>query len=108
MGNLLHSGLHPGLDGRAPKTIAPTLFSKAKRKNITVQKALLDNRWIAHILPILTPQELNEYVTLWQAVSHTMLVENREDTISIGVGRLMANTRPRALTIFSFKGLSAS
>jgi len=81
MGNLLHSGLHPGLDGRAPKTIAPTLFSKAKRKNITVQKALLDNRWIAHILPILTLQELNEYVTLWQAVSHTMLIENREDTV---------------------------
>jgi hypothetical protein len=57
------------------------LFRKAKRKNIMVQMALLDNCWITHILPILTPQELNEYVTLWEAVSQTRLVENKEDTI---------------------------
>jgi hypothetical protein len=69
------------IGGRAPKIVAPTLFRKAKRKNITVQMALLDNSWITHILPILTPQELNEYVTLWEAVSQTRLVENKEDTI---------------------------
>jgi hypothetical protein len=30
--------------GRTPKSIAPTLFKKAKRKKITVQKALQGNK----------------------------------------------------------------
>jgi hypothetical protein len=32
--------------GQAPKNIAPSLFKKAKRKNITVAKALNNNNWI--------------------------------------------------------------
>jgi len=31
--------------------------------------------------PILTPQEINEYVSLWEAVGHIQLVDNREDSI---------------------------
>jgi hypothetical protein len=46
--------------GKTFKTLAPTLFRKAKRKNITVQKALQDNKWISHILPILTAEEIHE------------------------------------------------
>jgi hypothetical protein len=51
-------------DGKAPKNIAPSLFKKAKRKNITVQKALQDNKWTTHILPLLTTTEIQEYVLL--------------------------------------------
>jgi len=61
--------------------LAPTLFTKAKRKNITVQKALQDNKWISHILPILTAGEILEYVQLWETVQHIELDADREDNI---------------------------
>jgi hypothetical protein len=66
---------------RTPKSMAPILFKKSKRKNITVQKALQDKRWIAHITPLLTSHEIIEYVSLWEAVGHTQLHEDNEDTI---------------------------
>jgi hypothetical protein len=50
--------------GKAPKNIAPTLFKKAKRKKITVQKALQGNKWISHISPITSEVEIQEYVRL--------------------------------------------
>jgi hypothetical protein len=31
-----------------------------EKKNIMVQKALQDNKWISHILLILTPEEIHE------------------------------------------------
>jgi hypothetical protein len=34
------------IQGQAPKSIAPSLFRKTKRKNITVDKALTNNNWI--------------------------------------------------------------
>jgi len=52
----------------APKSFAPTLFKKAKRKNVMVQKAIQDNKWISHITPILSTAEIQEYVRLWEAV----------------------------------------
>ena len=67
--------------GRTPKAIAPTLFKKSKRKNLTVQKALEDNRWISHVIPLGTAQEIREYVTLWEEVSQIQLIKNIEDNI---------------------------
>jgi hypothetical protein len=61
--------------------MAPTLFKKVKRKNVTVQKALQDNKWIEHISPVLSPTELQEYVLLWNAVQQVQLDANREDSI---------------------------
>lgn len=40
-----------------------------------------NNRCISHIMPILTPQEIREYVTIWEAVWQTHLNENIEDSI---------------------------
>jgi hypothetical protein len=34
-----------------------------------------------HILPLQTLQEIQEYVELWEQISSTQLIENREDTI---------------------------
>ena len=61
--------------------MAPTLLKKAKRKNITVQKALQDNKWIEHINPVFSPTELHEYVLLWNDVQQVQLDESREDSI---------------------------
>jgi hypothetical protein len=68
-------------NGQAPKIFAPTLFRKAKRKKITVQKALQDNRWMSHITPIETTIEIQEYVMLWEAVQQIQLDTSSEDTI---------------------------
>jgi hypothetical protein len=61
--------------------MAPTLFKKAKRKNITVHKALQESKWISHILPILTAEEIQEYIKLWETVQQIVLDPDREDTI---------------------------
>lgn len=60
--------------------MALTLFCKS-RKKLSVYKALQENRWIAHILPLQTPREIQEYVTLWEHVGGVRLDENEEDTI---------------------------
>jgi len=52
------------VQGMAPKSFAPTLFKKAKRKNVMLQKAIQDNKWISHITPILSTAEIQEYVRL--------------------------------------------
>ena len=62
----------------APKSFAPTLFKKAKRKNVMLQKAIQDNKWISHITPILSTAKIQEYVRLWEAVQ---LDASREDSI---------------------------
>jgi hypothetical protein len=69
------------IQGRTPKDLAPNLFRKTRRKKISVYKALHDNKWIMHILPLQTLQEIQEYVELWEQISSTQLIENREDTI---------------------------
>lgn len=46
----------------------PPLFIKAKRKNIKVQKALLDNTWISLISPVSGETEIIEFVRLWEAI----------------------------------------
>lgn len=69
------------LDGKTPRDLALNLFRKAKRKKLTVKSALKENRWIQHILPIQTAQEMNEYVVLWEGVRDINLEDNREDEI---------------------------
>lgn len=69
------------IGGRTPKAMAPSLFKKSKRKNLTVQKALIDNRWISHVTPLVTSQEIREYVMLWEEVSQIQLRENVQDSI---------------------------
>ena len=65
----------------AKKNITPTLYKKAKRKNLSVRKALQDNPWISRITPLSTAQEIREYVMLWEAIGQTQLHEDREDNI---------------------------
>jgi len=69
------------IDGTSLKGIALNLFRKARRKKIMVWKAHQYNRWVAHILPLQTVQELHEYAALWEQEQKTTLEENSEDTI---------------------------
>lgn len=46
-----------------------------------VFKALESNRWIAHILPLHTPQEIREYVAVWEVVGQVQLHDSIEDNI---------------------------
>lgn len=69
------------INGTAPSCIAPSLYRKAKRKNITVQKALQDNTWVSHILPFQSNVEVQEYVLLYEEISMTERNEAMEDQI---------------------------
>jgi hypothetical protein len=58
------------------------LFKKAKRKNISVSKALTNNTWIAHILPLNSIVEVQEYLLLWEVINSIERDETMEDQIT--------------------------
>jgi hypothetical protein len=69
------------LERKTPKNLAPNLFKKTRRKKLSVYQALQDNKWITHILPLQTQQEIQEYVALWEQIRDIQLNANSEDTI---------------------------
>jgi hypothetical protein len=69
------------LEGKTAKAMGPKLFQKTRRKKISVFEALKDNRWVAHIAPIHDPEELQEYITVWEYVSAVQLHPGNEDSI---------------------------
>jgi hypothetical protein len=60
---------------------APDLFQKAKRKNITVSKAMVQNKWISHVSPIQSMDELHAFISLWEGVTTVNRVEDMDDEI---------------------------
>jgi len=84
------------------------LFRKASRKKLTVQKALENNRWVSHIFPIVTAQEIREYVTVWEAIGQTQLHENTEDISFVGAGQRTENRQLKVHMPFNSKGHLAS
>ena len=70
------------IQGQAPSTIAPNLYKKARRKNITVSKALRNNYWIQLCAPFTWEEEVREFVSLWHSISSTQGLIDFEDTIS--------------------------
>ena len=70
------------LNGSSPKNLAPQLFQKARRKNITVQKALHGNRWIDLVCPLTTGEEIREYVDLWEVIQLQERDVNADDEIT--------------------------
>jgi hypothetical protein len=69
------------INGRAPKFIAPGLFQKAKRKNISVMKAIDQNKWVSHISLVQSMDELLDFITLWEEVTSVHRVEDLDDDI---------------------------
>jgi hypothetical protein len=52
-----------------------------KKKKIVSPSGTEREPWIAHISPLIRPQEIKEYVALRELVGHTKLQENMEDSI---------------------------
>lgn len=94
------------VEGRTAQNIVPILFLKAKWKKLTLHKAIKDNHWIQHKMPIQTAHEINAFVSLWEVVRNITSDEDREDNIRWR--RKMVNTRLRALTKFNSKVLIAN
>jgi len=70
------------IEGQAPKNMAPNLYKKARRKNITVFKALRNNYWIQFCAPFTREEEMREFVSLWHSISSTHSLNDLDDTIS--------------------------
>jgi hypothetical protein len=70
------------IEGQAPKNMAPNLYKKARRKNITVFKALRNNYWIQFCAPFTREEEVREFVSLWHSISSTHSLNDLDDTIS--------------------------
>jgi phage major head subunit gpT-like protein len=52
------------INGNSAKSIAPLLYQKTRRKKITVQQALTNEKWIDHIYPPVSQEEVKEFVSL--------------------------------------------
>lgn len=68
--------------GKAAQNTAPNLYAKAIRKQITMQLALKNNRWVQRILPISSDIEVIAFLDLWQAIQGVQMNEELEDQIS--------------------------
>jgi hypothetical protein len=50
-------------------TLHHPYLEKQREKNITVSKAMIQNKWISQVSPIQLIDELHEFITLWEGVS---------------------------------------
>jgi hypothetical protein len=67
--------------GQTPRNIAPTLYMKAKRKNISVCQALRNNRWMHFCSPYTQDEEIKEFISLWQGINNTHELNDLDDTV---------------------------
>ena len=64
------------------KSIDPLLFEKTRRKNIIVRQALNNNKWIDHIYPPTSPEEVRQFVRLWKELQGVVLNVEIQDDIT--------------------------
>uniref|UniRef100_A0A0A9E6B3 Reverse transcriptase zinc-binding domain-containing protein n=1 Tax=Arundo donax TaxID=35708 RepID=A0A0A9E6B3_ARUDO len=69
------------LHGQAPKVLAPLLYKKVWRKNITVAQALDRRRWMKGLQHISNVTELHQFVDLWIQVQEVQLTEQPDCVI---------------------------
>ena len=70
------------INGSMAKSIAPLLFEKTRRKKITVRQALTNNKWIDHIYPPTSQEEVRQFVRLWDELQGVVLNEAIQDDIT--------------------------
>jgi hypothetical protein len=63
------------------KGLHPVCSKRRLGKKITVAKAMESNKWIDHIYPPSTQEEISEFVDLWEAIKDTTLDAQVEDHI---------------------------
>jgi len=73
----------PWLEGIRPKDHAPLIYQISKKKNWSVKKALLNNQWANHINihQGITVEHIQEFVFLWEKLSHVQLTFGTQDSI---------------------------
>ena len=64
------------------KSIAPLLFEKTRRKKNTVRQALTNNKWIDHIYPPTSQEEVRQFVWLLEELQGVVLNETIQDDIT--------------------------
>jgi len=79
------------LNGKQARHLAPNLYKKAIRKNISVQQALKANTWIKHVVLINTEIEVKEYMDLCKLFRRTVKT-TRTRMPSAGDGWITENT----------------
>lgn len=55
------------------KSIALLLYEKTKRKKISLRQVLTNNKWIDHIYPPTSHEEVTQFVKLWEALNGVRL-----------------------------------
>jgi hypothetical protein len=65
------------LHGAAPKDMAPGLFKRARFKSRTLYDELRNNCWIRSLKEVNTPELIDEYVTLYLAISTISLSDKK-------------------------------
>ena len=61
---------------------ATLLYVKTRRKKITVHQGLTNDKWIDHIFPSTTQEEVIQFVRLWEATRGVVLRDTKEDCIT--------------------------
>lgn len=70
------------LEGRAPRDIAPSLFTVARRKRHSVHVALQENCWIRSLRPLTTTAHIIGFVSHWTSLQEVHLDHSTPDSIS--------------------------
>jgi hypothetical protein len=82
------------LDGNAPATIFPTLYSHSRRKNRIVANVMENNNWITDLMHSLSPSIIAEYTLLWELVEAPVsVVKIKTRTKSHGQEQVMVYTQ---------------
>jgi hypothetical protein len=66
------------LDGATPKDMASGLFKRSRFKSRTMYEELRNNSWIRSLKEVSTPELIDEYVTLYLAISTISLYEEKD------------------------------
>lgn len=70
------------LDGTAPRVLAPDVFKLCSRKNITVQDAISNHKWMLGLHRITNHPQLRQFTSLWTRVSQINLDPLVADSIA--------------------------
>jgi hypothetical protein len=69
------------IHSQSPMEMAPALYRLARRKNITVAKAMEHGNWMKGLQRISGTEETNQFVALWHRLQSIHLTD-RDDEIS--------------------------